>query len=277
MRNVLRRKERGPDFASLLGEYEPPSFPVFITQALDALADPDSDMASIATIVQQDPGASARTLRVVNSAGFGLRTSVTNVHQAATLLGRHQLEALLISIGARAALPSPPDGNGFNHERFWATSMKRATLASLIAARIDPTRQSENFTAALLQDMGIPVLVTRESRYTDVLAQWHSEDADLSTLERDVFGWHHGDVAAWLGERWDFPEHYLELLSGHHDGEPTSHLIAAKAVAPMRETDTDGDEAIVAAGEAAGISADEVRTMMTDAGDRTAAMMAALG
>ena len=60
IRNPLRRRAHGPDFASMLGDYEPPSFPMFITQALDALADPDSDMASIATIVQQDPGAGAR-------------------------------------------------------------------------------------------------------------------------------------------------------------------------------------------------------------------------
>ncbi len=276
MRNPLRRRERTPDFTTILGDYEPPSFPTFITQALDALADPDSDMGSIAAIVQQDPGASARVLRVVNSAGFGLRTSATNVHQAATLLGRHQLEATLISIGARAALPSPADGNGFDHERFWATSSKRATLASLIAARIDPTRQSENFTAALLQDMGIPVLVTRDARYPEVLAQWHSEESDLAALETEAFGWHHGEVAAWLGGRWDFPEHYLDLLSGHHDDTPSPHLLPAQLVAPIREADESGDDSVIAAADAAGIPADDVRSMMVEAAERTAAMGVAL-
>ena len=270
------RRDRSPDFTRILGDYEPPSFPRFITQALDALADPTTDMRTVASIVQQDPGASARILRVVNSAGFGLRTAATSVLQAATLLGRNQLEGLLISIGARAAVSSPRDGNGFDHQRFWATASKRATLASLFAARIDPTRQSENFTAALLQDMGIPMLVTREPRYPDVLAQWHAEATDLASLETDVFGWHHGDVAAWLGEQWDFPEHYRQFLADHHADQQNPHLLPAQLVAPIRETDDFGDEQMISAAEGVGLSADDLIAMMTEANDRTEAMSAAL-
>ena len=276
MRNPLRRREQGPNFTRLLEGYEPPSFPTFITQALDALADLDTDMATIATIVQQDPGASARVLRVVNSAGFGLRTEATSVHQAATLLGRNQLEALLISIGARTALPSPPTGNGFDHHRFWSTCSKRAAMAALIAARLDPTRQSENFTAALLQDMGIPVLVTREPRYADVLQAWHAGDGTLCALESEVFGWHHGDVAAWLGERWDFPEHYLALLTDHHADTRAPQLLPAQLVAPIREADDDGDDAVIAAVEAVGIRADDAVTMIGEATERAAAMTGSL-
>ena len=272
----LLRRDRSPDFIKILGDYEPPSFPTFITQALDALADADADMGTVATIVQQDPGASARVLRVVNSAGFGLRTAATNVQQAATLLGRNQLEGLLISIGARAAIETPATGRGFDHERFWATASKRATLASLFAERIDPTRQSENFTAALLQDMGIPVLVARDARYPDVLAQWHAEQTSLAALEVEAFGWHHGQVAAWLGECWDFPEHYLEVLTGHHDQQRTPHLLPAQLVAPTREADDGGDDAIVAAAESVGIPADDAIEMLAEATRRTAAMGAAL-
>ena len=272
----LLGRGRTPDFTKILGDYEPPSFPTFITQALDALADADVDMSEVASIVQLDPGASARVLRVVNSAGFGLRTAATSVHQAATMLGRNQLEGLLISIGARAAIPTPGSGGGFDHERFWATASKRATLASLIATRIDPTRQSENFTAALLQDMGIPILVTREPRYRDVLGQWHAEESNLAALETEVFGWHHGEVAAWLGGRWDFPEHYLQLLTDHHADETAPALLPAQLVASIREVDDGGDDAVIAKAEAVGISADDIQSMMVEAAERTAAMGAAL-
>ncbi len=276
MRNPLRRRDRTPDLSKLLGDYEPPSFPTVVTQALDTLADPDADMAAIASVVQRDPGASARVLRLVNSAGFGLRSEATSVQQAATLLGRNQLEALLISIGARSALPEPVGHPAFDHDRFWATSSKRATLASLIAERIDPTRQSENFTAALLQDMGIPVLVTRDERYPEVLTQWHEGGEDLATLENEAFGWHHGDIAAWLGRRWDFPEHYLALLTDHHAADRADHLLPAQLVAPIRETDTDGDDAVIAAAEEVGIAADDVRRMIDEATTRTTSLETAL-
>jgi HD-like signal output (HDOD) protein len=272
----LLRRDRAPDFAKVLGDYEPASFPTVITEALDALAETDVDMGAVAAIIQHDPGASARVLSVVNSAGFGLRTAATSVQQAATLMGRNQLEGLLISLGARAALPEPADGNGFDHHRFWATASKRAALASLLAARLDPTRQSENFTTALLEDMGIPVLVARDRRYPAVLERWHAGEGTLAELETAEFGWHHGDVAAWLGKQWNFPDHYLQLLAGHHDDATSANLLPARLVAPIREADDEGDEAVMAAAEAAGLSHADVVAMVAEAGEKAAAMGTAL-
>jgi len=180
------------------------------------------------------------------------------------MLGRNQLEALLISVGAGNAIPKPTC-DGYSHDRFWATAAKRAALASTIAAHVDPTRRSENFTAALLQDMAIPVLALRASQYGDVLSYWHGTNEDLTNLEMSSFGWHHGDVAGRMEANWGFPTEFVAFMGDHHEGG-TGHLLPAHLVSPIREADTAGDDIVIeTTSQAVGLSSDDVAAMIADA------------
>lgn len=259
-----RTRRGGFDFKKELGDYTPPSFPALITQALDLLADPSADMQQVSTLLEIDPGVTARMLKFVNSAAIAPRSKVTSVNQAAVLLGRNQLEALLISAGAGAAIPRAT-GPNYDHSRFWATAAKRAALASAIAGQIDPTRRSENFTAALLQDMAVPVLTQRASAYNTVLDHWHNGSEDLAILEVDVFGWHHGDVASWMGENWGFPGDLIDFMSDHHH-LIDNHLMPAHLVSPIREVDDEGDvEVIDTVASEIGIPTDSIVEMIATA------------
>lgn len=259
-----RVRRGGFDFKKELGGYEPPSFPRLICEALDLLADPDVDMTTVSTLLELDPGVTARMLRFVNSAAIAPRSKVTNVNQAAMLLGRRQLEALLISAGAGAALPKAT-GPSFDHTRFWATAAKRAALASAIASEIDPTTRSENFTAALLQDMAVPVLTQKASPYNLLLEHWHNGSDDLANLEVNIFGWHHGDVAGWMGETWGFPDAMISFMSDHHD-HVDNHLLPAHLVAPIREVGPKGDDEVVeTTSSVLGLSTDAVAAMIVEA------------
>lgn len=238
-----RSRRGGFDFKRELGGYQPPSFPTLITQALDMLADPDVDMNELSKVLELDPGVTARMLGFVNSAAIAPRSKVTSVNQAAVLLGRNQLESLLISAGARTVIPKA-SGSNYDHNRFWATAAKRAALASAIANEVNPTRRSENFTAALLQDMAIPVLIQKAPPYNTLLDHWHKGSEDLASLEVNLFGWHHGDVASWMGGEWGFPTDLTDFLTDHHS-PVDNHLVPAQLVSPIREVGPDGDTEMV--------------------------------
>lgn len=264
MARLLRSRRKGFDFKKELAGYEPPSFPVLVTQALDMLADPDVDMAKLSMVLELDPGITARMLAFVNSAAIAPRSKVTSVNQAAVLLGRNQLESVLISAGANTAIPKATSSS-FDHNRFWATAAKRAALASEIAELVDPTRRSENFTAALLQDMAIPVLTAQIPPYNKVLEHWHNGTGDLAALEKEVFGWHHGDVASWMGETWGFPEDFVDFMSNHH-GIVVNHLLPAYLVSPIREVGAHGEtEVIETAASKLGLGTDAIVEMIANA------------
>lgn len=265
------------DFGVTLGGYEPPSFPALVAQALEKLGDPSADMKEVAALVELDPGSSSRLLNLVNSVSFAPRSTVTSVHQGAMILGRNQLEALLISIGARGVIPSPTCA-GFDDTRFWAAAAKRAVLASLLAERTDPTRRSENFTAALLQDMAVPVLALRTDLYGDVLDHWHNSTEDLADLETSSYGFHHGLVGGWMGGKWNFPETFVDFMGAHHSDEEFDKLLPARVVAPLRETGTDGDDQIIEEGaERLNLPTDDLAMMLetaTEESGRLASLLA---
>ncbi len=266
MRRLLSRarKSEAFDFIEELGGYEPPSFPTLVSHALDLLTDADIDMGKVAAVIELDPGVSARMLRLVNSASMAPRSRITSVHQAAMMLGRNQLEALLISVGTGSVIPNPRCEH-YEHRRFWSTAAKRATLASLLAQRVDPTRRSENFTAALLQDMAIPVLALTAATYDGVLGQWHNSSEDLTNLEVSSFGWHHGDVAAWMSSKWGFPCELVEFMSGHHEGS-TPALSPAHVASAIREVGVAGDDFTVEYGSSVlGLPTDDMVALIAQA------------
>ncbi len=241
-----------------------------VTNALDHLRQ-DSELAVIATVISTDPGTTARMLRLVNSVAFAPRTPVTSVQQAAALLGRNQVEALLISIAAKRSLPSPV-AIGFEEQRFWRTAAKRAILAGLVASLTEPTRKSENFSAALLQDMAIPVLALRRDGYGDLLNHWHHSDDDLAELEAGAFGWHHGTIGGQLAASWNLPVALREFMSEHHR-EPDQRFLAASSVASIREVDAVGDEQfIVSASEWFDLETDLLVDFLAMAHDEATAM-----
>jgi HD-like signal output (HDOD) protein len=227
----------------VIGDWQPPSFPAAIANALDQLRD-NAELSEISHVLAADPGVTARILGLVNSATFSPRSPVASVKQASVMLGRNQLEALLTSIAAKRSLPSPST-QGFQEQRFWATASKRAILAGKVAEKTDPTRKSENFTAALLQDMAIPVLALTKDEYGSVLEYWHNSGEDLADLESKEYGWHHGMIAGQLSNTWNFPDELQQFMSQHHQTSSMTSFPAAVSVSPIREADRLGDELFV--------------------------------
>jgi HD-like signal output (HDOD) protein len=90
-----------------------------------------------------------------------------------------------------------------NH--FWKVAAWRASAAASLSKRVDRQRSSENFSAALLEDIAIPLIAAGQPRYSGVLADWRAGKGELIDLEQATFGWNHNVVAGWLFDEWGFP------------------------------------------------------------------------
>ena len=233
---------------AVLGDYELPSFPVIVMNALEKVRDADASNSEISELVATDPGLSVRLLTTVNSAAYALRSKVSNVDHAVSLMGRGELESILISMAVHEVMPTV-DTPVFDAHRFWGAAARRAALARGLADLIDPSSRSESFTAALLQDMAIPILAQqRADDYGPVLEQWYANGIDLATLERETFGWDHATVAMWMCNDWGFPDRIAEAIGAHHgadDGELVA-LPAVSLVSVLREQEeTSGVDQLV--------------------------------
>jgi len=226
----LRRRRDDP--RTLLREalpgFELPTFRAIVLDAMGALRQPETSLADVGSIVGRDPGLTARVLRVANSPAYGLRHDVRSVEHAASLLGRSQLEALLVGVAVGEQLPRRPVG-GHDPVRFWRAAARRATAARRLAGELHPTTRGESFTAALLQDMAVPLLAqARGNVYGGILDAWRAGDGSLAAIETDRMGFHHAHVAGAMAQHWGLPDALVTAVGAHHDAPPSDEGSAAE-------------------------------------------------
>ncbi len=263
------QQESHKALTAVLGEMEIPTFPSALMAILDSIRDPDNSMDKVAQQTVADPGLVVRVLKTVNSAAYGLRRSVDNMQHACSLMGRSHLESLVLSLAIQEVLPKS-SSPGFEVARFWTTAFRRASLARLLAARFNPSRQAECFTAGLLLDMAVPLLARSQAPgYGQVLEHWHSDpESNLADLENESFGWTHAQLGAALGCSWQLPEYLVSAIEEHHAHTTRFELgLAVDLVSHLREDDErPGTEIVVdSLGEVCGIPLEEAEQTIADA------------
>jgi HD-like signal output (HDOD) protein len=190
----------------ILGNYELPRFRKTVFETLRRLRDPDSQPNQITEVMSMDPDLTSKVMRTVNSSAYAPRTKITSLDHAIMMMGRSNLERIVMLLGAKSALPPrvPP---ALNLQTYWRTSAKRAVLAKGVADLVVPVQASLSFTAGFLQDICIPLLVTgREKDYAPVLTESIKSGRELHTLEQETFGWDHAELGAIACNEWDLPE-----------------------------------------------------------------------
>ena len=215
----------------VVGSTPIPCFPASIQRVQRALRDPSASMGTVGERIAADPTLSIDVLKLANSAAYGLRRPVSDAAHAARLLGRSEVESLVLGIGVRDALPRSIAG--FDTAAFWRSSARRAAFAAAAAQRTQPRVARLAFTAGLLQDLAVPLLAQANPQdYRHVLAT-HRGGA-LAHTEQEQLGWDHAMVAGWLCDSWCFPEPLQQAIAGHH---------SAAAPAPVRvAAELDGDD-----------------------------------
>ncbi len=234
-----RNRNQGPQrLRQVLGGLELPAIPAVVTTAIDRLADPESELKEVAAVIGRDPGLSARLLTVANSATYAPRNPIVSVAQAVMMLGRNHVESMLVALAAGRVVNAVAVG-GFDLAAFWRLAAWRAGSASFASDLVDRRRRAENFTAALLADVAVPLLLAAEPRYGEVLERWKAGEARLTDLERETFGWTHGLVASWMFDEWGFPE--VLAVAVAEEGDPVTDDVEFPVVRVVAELNRPAD------------------------------------
>lgn len=181
-----------------------------------ALADPKSDLGSVAAILETDPAVAARLLRVANSPLFGFAAKVDSVSRAVTLLGTQRVHDLVLSTTI-ATMFKGLNYDATNVYQFWKTSVLRASAAKILAQEAGIKSSSDRlFLLGLLSDIGHLVLYEHEARQMQAVYT-HSSDKQipLYQAERDLLGFDYAAVGSQLAERWKMPELFVGVIGEH--------------------------------------------------------------
>jgi HD-like signal output (HDOD) protein len=204
------------DFAKIFKQVAPPPLPAAATRLIAEINRPDPDPAQLVKVISAMPDLSAHVMRTVNSSFFSLQHRVTSVAHAVTLLGLRHIRPIALSFTMIGAVPRPEEAL-FDHEGFWTDSLVRALLARSFARTRKRGEEEEAFTAMLLADVALPVLLSSwQEYYAPVVERWQESTDRLSNIERHDFRWDHAQAGAWILESWGLPEELVCFVGVHN-------------------------------------------------------------
>ena len=195
-----------------------PSIPSVYAEIVEKLRDSDTSVEEIGDLIQKDLGITAKLLKLVNSAFFGLSRQLSTPSEAAAYLGIDTIKSLVLGVNAFASF----EGSklpGFTLEKLFAHSMSVAATAREIIRSEDGARNvaDQSFVAGMLHDIGKLVLALNlPTEYDQAFRLAQTEQIPLHISEETVLGVNHADVAGFILSLWGLPASVVDAISYHH-------------------------------------------------------------
>lgn len=201
------------------------SLPSIHIRLHEKLKDPYSANAEIADLIEKDPGLSLVVLKIVNSAIYGFRQSISTITQAINLLGRNELSILLLSTGVVSLFKKLSIQQALLNKH-WQHSLLCGLIAKQLAPHCNLADDGQSlFMAGLLHDLGKPVIWHKlpelsQTLYTEIRLN------DSYQHEQNLLGFSHAEVGYELMKSWGLPENLQATTLFHHNAENANQFKA---------------------------------------------------
>lgn len=195
-----------------------PNVPQLTVELMRQIFQEEPDIQKIASIIRRDPTLTAKLFKTVNSAAFGLKVQVKNVHQALSLLGLETLKETIISLSLGEYFITNYANRALNAKEFCIHSLASAVIISEAAKGLGFKESEQLFLLGLLHDLGTLALDNLpDYKYTNVFENV-KDGATFEEAEFLEFGCTSTQIWDYLATSWAFPEGIVELKKGYLRG-----------------------------------------------------------
>lgn len=216
-----------------------PMLPAAVQKFTARTEDPDVSNQELAAILETDSGLTIEVLNLVNSGAFGLRSKVSTVKHALSLMGLARVKNFVLTTAVKRAMATSRS-KMINLQRFWAANLEKAIFAQEIA-RLMKADSETAFSAAMLQDFLLPSLTSSMfDKYSPFLDQNIQGNESLHLYEQRTHNWDHAIAAGRVACQWHFPDELVCCLGLHHRGlsilvdpDYTNTAVAAVALSAL--------------------------------------------
>ncbi len=190
-------------------------FPGAVEAVRKLAADPDTSVGEIACVVELDIGVATDLLRIANAPSSALAQKCTSIRHAAALLGLRRVCRLVESAAALAFIENTASEFPELANRVLAVAGVARMLAHITGVPPDDV-----FTAALLHDVGVLLLVQSEDPFYDGLMDSDVVGAKPSIADEiALMGFDHASLGAAVVRNWNLPAPLPQVVALHHDWE----------------------------------------------------------
>ncbi|MCP3985605.1 MAG: HDOD domain-containing protein [bacterium] len=203
---------------------ELPSFPAVVgkLQSLLAGSDPSIEMAS--ELVIEDPGISARVVKLAGSSLFNPRGApVDTLEQAVGRIGLTELQSIVSAIAIAGACEGIAE-NVFAR-RVWAHSLTTGIAAGLLVQFCGelpdlPPRSNPYYLAGMTHDLGALMLEgLLKDRYRVLRDRSATTGTPICEVETEELGFSHAEAGSVILASWELSDSIAAVARYHHSPE----------------------------------------------------------
>ena len=212
-----------------------PPFSPILSRLIATLAREDAGFKQVAAQIESDPVLSGTVLRMVNSALYGRRGTISSVRHAVALMGLDRLRNTTLSLSISQLWSRATAAPSWPASRFNLHCVATAILADMIAQNTDVIYPEGAFVAGLLHDFGkLLIAAGLPAEFEQIANRACASGCELAECELEMLGFSHAELSGAALERWNLPVEIQRAAARHHEplcaGSPlTLHSIVAAA------------------------------------------------
>jgi HD-like signal output (HDOD) protein len=192
------------------------TLPEVTAKIIQIVEDPKSTARDLQNLIKHDVALSAKILKVVNSAFYGLPRQVSSVDRAIVLLGLSTVKNIAVATSMAKLFAGSELSKRFNSKQLWQHSLACGVFCKLLAQMRKMDNAEDLFVGGLMHDLGIVVEKQVFSKeLAGVIDKAYKDKLDLCTLELETFEADHQALGIALATKWKFP-HLFQLTTGYH-------------------------------------------------------------
>jgi len=181
------------------------------------LQDRQASLENVSRAIEVDPAMSAKILRLVNSAFYGMRSKSSSISHAIMVMGFNTVKNAVVSVTVLDTLGFKETLRDFDIAAFWRHSIGVAVLAKQLAGESRLVPVEDAFMTGLLHDIGKIIMVRYFGyEFAKVLQKMREDKCSFADAETEVAAIDHVQIGAYLVRKWQLPENVIEAVAGHH-------------------------------------------------------------
>jgi putative nucleotidyltransferase with HDIG domain len=191
--------------------------PNVVNAILKAVNDPYANLDRVSDTILRDQALTAKVLKLINSAYYGVTTRVGTVSQAVSLLGLEKIKNLAMAISLAEGLYRW-SGLPFGRGALWHHSQACGVATSLVAEAAGYPNPEEALIVGLIHDIAKALWTELFSeRFIAAIKAVQMEGRDPLEVEVEYLTVPHATVGAWMLEKWQLPEIFQQAVALHHE------------------------------------------------------------
>lgn len=193
-----------------------PTFPRALARLMEILDREAASWRELAEVIGIDSGLAARVLAAAGSVARRRAQAVVELEPALMLLGRDAVHTLAISASIYHVFNQFSRDSRFDLAGYWRHCLRCAAICRGLALATAYRSPEEAYLAGLTHDIGQLLLSSGlGERYTRLCADV-ADERSLPGVELEHLGTTHGDVGAWVIERWQLDSFIADAVRYHH-------------------------------------------------------------